>query len=421
MGKRASSAIDTAAKRARLEPRRNPYWQGISGGRGGVSLGYRKAARGPGTWVAKLVIDKQRAEERLAPADDAGAVAGALPYPAAVSETLAWAKKQFAKIEAENSDRGASPTVRGVVEAYVKARKERHETAARDAESRLKKHVLADAKFADLPLAKLTARDVLSWRGRLPEKLAPSTVNRLLNDVRAALNGAAELHRRELPASLPGEIKAGTKALSVGDNARKQVLSDTQIKAALSAAAAVDDTGDFGRLILLLAATGARFSQVARLTVGDVQIARSRITVPVSRKGRAGKAVPKLAIPVGPDVIEHLRPAFDRGAEDPLLLHWVSRQIGPVEWERVERKPWKQASEALRLWDKARAKAELPADTMMTAFRHSSIVRGLKANLPVRLVAALHDTSIQMIEKHYSAYIVDASEELARRAILSVA
>jgi hypothetical protein len=45
----------------------------------------------------------------------------------------------------------------------------------------------------------------------------------------------------------------------------------------------------------------------------------------------------------------------------------------------------------------------------MYALRHSSIVRGLKANLPIRLVAALHDTSVEMIEKHYSAFIVDAA------------
>jgi len=31
--------IDTAAKRVRLAPRKNPYWRGIAGGRGGVSLG----------------------------------------------------------------------------------------------------------------------------------------------------------------------------------------------------------------------------------------------------------------------------------------------------------------------------------------------------------------------------------------------
>jgi len=57
----------------------------------------------------------------------------------------------------------------------------------------------------------------------------------------------------------------------------------------------------------------------------------------------------------------------------------------------------------------------------MYALRHSSIVRALGAGLPIRLVAALHDTSVEMIEKHYAAFIVDATEELARRATMSFA
>jgi hypothetical protein len=54
----------------------------------------------------------------------------------------------------------------------------------------------------------------------------------------------------------------------------------------------------------------------------------------------------------------------------------------------------------------------------MYALRHSSIVRGLKKNLPVRLVAALHDTSVEMIEKHYAAYIIDMTEEMARQMLM---
>jgi hypothetical protein len=57
----------------------------------------------------------------------------------------------------------------------------------------------------------------------------------------------------------------------------------------------------------------------------------------------------------------------------------------------------------------------------MLCLRHSSIVRALSAGVPVRLVAALHDTSVQMIEQHYSAYIVDATEEIARRAVTPLA
>lgn len=51
-------------------------------------------------------------------------------------------------------------------------------------------------------------------------------------------------------------------------------------------------------------------------------------------------------------------------------------------------------------------------------FRHSSIVRMLRQNVNVRLVAALHDTSVAMIEKHYAAYIVDALEDIVRAAIV---
>ena len=45
-------------------------------------------------------------------------------------------------------------------------------------------------------------------------------------------------------------------------------------------------------------------------------------------------------------------------------------------------------------------------------------MRGLRAGLPVRLVAAVHDTSTAMIEKHYGAHIVDAAEDLLRRALV---
>jgi hypothetical protein len=41
--------------------------------------------------------------------------------------------------------------------------------------------------------------------------------------------------------------------------------------------------------------------------------------------------------------------------------------------------------------------------------------------LPVRLVAALHDTSIVQIERHYAAFITDALDELAARAVVPLA
>jgi hypothetical protein len=54
----------------------------------------------------------------------------------------------------------------------------------------------------------------------------------------------------------------------------------------------------------------------------------------------------------------------------------------------------------------------------MYALRHSSIVRMLLQNVPIRLVASLHNTSVAMIERHYSRYIVEHSDDISRRALL---
>jgi hypothetical protein len=74
-----------------------------------------------------------------------------------------------------------------------------------------------------------------------------------------------------------------------------------------------------------------------------------------------------------------------------------------------------------RPWRAAVATAGLPAGLVPYCLRHSSIVRGLTNGLPVSLVAKVHDTSVAMIEKHYGAFIVDAAEELLRRAMVPMA
>jgi hypothetical protein len=46
----------------------------------------------------------------------------------------------------------------------------------------------------------------------------------------------------------------------------------------------------------------------------------------------------------------------------------------------------------------------------------------LLAGVPLRLVAALHDTSVMTIERVYARYIVsDASDKISRRALLDMA
>jgi len=71
----------------------------------------------------------------------------------------------------------------------------------------------------------------------------------------------------------------------------------------------------------------------------------------------------------------------------------------------------------VRPWHAIRERAGLP-DVIPYALRHSSIVRGIRANLPIRLVAALHDTSVAMIERHYGRWVADGLDALAASAVV---
>lgn len=52
------------------------------------------------------------------------------------------------------------------------------------------------------------------------------------------------------------------------------------------------------------------------------------------------------------------------------------------------------------------------------SLRHSSIVRMLLRNASIRVVTALHNTSVSQIERNYSARITEHSDEHARAALL---
>ena len=134
--------------------------------------------------------------------------------------------------------------------------------------------------------------------------------------------------------------------------------------------------------ILVLTATGARFSQVARMRVADFQLKAGRLIVPVSRKGRGGKSG-SLTIPVGRDVLDELVVAtLGRDADAPLLERWRHAQApGGVAWHRTGRGPWQSSSEMIRPWHELRERAGLP-NVIPYALRHTSIVRASAPTCP---------------------------------------
>ncbi|WP_375778576.1 hypothetical protein ACE103_05285 [Bradyrhizobium sp. ma5] len=102
-----------------------------------------------------------------------------------------------------------------------------------------------------------------------------------------------------------------------------QILSDEKVGIVLRSARAIDEKQDFDgglyRLVVCLAATGARYAQVRRMRVGDAQRAQQRLMVPGSYKGRGGNGG-SIPVPVGDDVIEALLPAIVGRPSDALLF-----------------------------------------------------------------------------------------------------
>lgn len=433
----ADVRLTNRTRRGDLPPSRKPYFRQIAEG---LHLGYRRPATPgrPGAWVGR----RRRADggyktENLGFADDLpGVVPGQQPngttvltYDQAQTALRNWAKAEAEAERIAKEGAGGVPTVQSVVEAYFKDRESRGEAGA-DARYRLTRHVL-NAPLASIKLSGLTERHLVEWRaalvraGRrkgaaLQSPLSNSTISRLLNDLRAALNGAAERYRLDLAFV----IRAGLKAPPNADKARDpQILNNSETGRLITAAQMVDP--DFGLLVMMLAVTGARFSQLARASVSGFQPENQRLMVPPSRKGRGLKNKPAQPLPLPADAVAALQLAVaGRPGAEPLLMRWNNEKVSPTKesgfktWRRNGRRPWKDSSELTRPWGEALKIANLPMNLIPYALRHSSIVRALTAGVPVRIVAAAHDTSIAMIERHYSAYIVEASGEIMRRAIV---
>lgn len=418
--------MSTRNARAKLSP--GIYWRSIDAD---TQLGYRKAVR-YGTWVVRWRVGKGYRQGPLATADDAIDADGDSTLTFAQAESAA--RRHVAERRADEALVAAGPilTVQMAIDEYVTEREAREapspgrETGKkRDARSRLHRYVLTDQQLAEQAVGRLTAERLAEWRSGLPEKLAPASRVRLAGDFKAALNRAARVHRKKLPTDIEVTIRHGfaTDQAEAPRAREAQVLADADVRRIVAAAADVDNDGDWGgdlaRMVILLAATGARFSQLKRMAVADVQVAQKRVMVPASKKGRGTKHISKIAVRVGEDVLSSLRPLMaGRKGTDTLLIRPRRKQLKPTVWTTVSREAWSSASELARPWRAIIAIAGLPTDIVPYALRHSSIVRGLGAGLPVRLVAALHDTSSAMIERHYSAYIVDAMDELAAKAIV---
>lgn len=416
--------VTTPASRRRLHP--GEHWRSLDPD---THLGYRKGARA-GRWLVRWRNGAGYKQVTLATADDVLGADGKTTLTFDQATRAARDYVQRARAEAAAVANGPIQTVRMATEAYAEAVEARQAAAGRivtkDARSRFKHHVWSD-ELAAQALYALKAAHIRAWRERARAKgLAAATIKRTVNDLRAACNEAGRLHKAKLPDRFPLEIQEGF-AISTIDRVSiatrpNIILRDEEVRNLIVAAREIDAAhaweGDLLRLVIALAATGARFSQICRCQVADLHVDTKRLMVPVSRKGRGIKSKSHIAVALGDDVIRDLMPAAEgRPGGNLLLQRWGYRRAGGLKWERDSRRNW-LPSELTGPFADIVERAKLPSKVTAYSLRHSSIVRSLRAGLPVRLVAATHDTSSEMIETHYSAFIVDAMTEAARLAVV---
>jgi integrase len=392
-----SSTLETPEARRKLPVAKKPVFAAKIGR--GLTLGYRRN-KAAGTWVVRVADGKGgNWTAAIGEADDIGKADGdkVLDFWQAQDHGRDRARRG----PAGDGDDGKPATIAKALDRYEANLKLRGGDAGNVA--RVRAHLPDTLARRTVSLA--TTRNFSAWRDELAKELAPATVNRTINGLKAALNLEAD-HDERIVSRRAWEI--GLASIPDAEESRNVILDEPTIRTIIAKSA--EQSPEFRLLVEVAAVTGARVSQLARLKVQDLQDERGdpRLMLPSSRKGRGQKKISHRPVPIPPTLTAKLRAAAKgRSPAAPLLT-------------KPSGEPWKKSDHS-RLFARAAKAAGLDPDKVtLYALRHSSIVRQILANVPVRVVAVNHDTSVVMIERTYSRHIGDHADALARQALLDI-
>lgn len=405
------SAFSTRTSRAGLPSSDAPEWEVLGPG---IRLGYRagRGTRGQGgSWLAaSRTADGKRVQTRLGRADDTVAADGAavLTHEQAKDAARAWAKSLRLAPDAQ-----PALTVADAVERYLEARTAEGMKAVYDARSRARVHVLP--KLGPLRIVDLTPEKLRRWRdamvhapkrlrtGRFAERVNTraidvtdpealrrrrDTANRTLTLLKAALNWVHQHQLVECDRAwrlLKPFKDTGAARVRFLDAAEQQRLLNTA-------------NGALRDLVAAALMTGARFGELARLTVRDFDRTNGTVFIERSKNGRA-RHVPLTT--GGVALFERL--SSGRAPKAPLLI-------------RDDGEPWKPA-QYQRGFKDALARAKLESITLHE-LRHSYASAMVRNGAPLIVVAeALGHSGTRMAEKHYAhlapSYVADTIRRTA--------
>ncbi|MDI6027158.1 tyrosine-type recombinase/integrase [Corticibacterium sp. UT-5YL-CI-8] len=412
MSKKVQDAkITTKNSRASLAPR-VAHWRELESG---VHVGWRD-----GKWRVRVYLGSGKYKQKpLGLADDnlPADGHGVLDYRQAQRAAAQAASEILADQHAVAT--GAVVTVRAACEALALVRDDRTRSwrgrshTNSTARNIFAKHVFPH-RIADVALHQLTIADLRSWLRDLPRDLRSSSIKRMLNDLRAALNAATNPKgERILDAATIKEglsLDAAKRPVNAKDEDAAPIsfLSSEDIRRIVKSAEA--QGADVHRMLSVLAATGCRFAQVLRCRVRDLNLTSCELTIPNSRKGKAKAGFEVRALPAF--VVALLRPAVEgRVGDAPLFTIRRAERDEFAQWSRTgEPAPW-DAYDLRSPWRAACIAAGVDPDVHTpNALRHTSIQRQILDRVPTMVVAKRHNTSVQMLESVYAKEIAKAAD-----------
>jgi integrase len=387
MARRPRAAeLETRTARLKLPVRKKPFFVTIAPG---IAVGYRRN-QGAGRWIARAADGHGgNWTKAFAIADD---------FEDADGEQVLtfWEAQDRARALARSTDgNGDRPaTVGEALDHYEADLRSRGGDVGNVRRVRL--HL--PAAFAARTVSLLGARELRMWRNGLVKKgLEPASADRSARALKAALNLAS---RDDPRITNSAAWRSGLARLPDSERANNIVLPDATIRNVVVAAPAFGR--EFALFVEVAAVTGARTSQLLRLKVRDLHddVAAPRLMMPSSRKGRR-RSIERKPLPISPTLATALRRAAVGRPDDAPLLPATAPQPH-------------------RIFPRLVAQLELDSAVTLYSLRHSSITRMLLSGVPVRVVAAHHDTSIAMLEKTYSRFIGEHSDVLVRAALLDL-
>jgi integrase len=394
------SRLETRKGRERLSASKKPYWHTLEHGR---SIGYRKTATG-GAWIARMYLgDKKHEERRLGAADDTLDADGV--------HVLSWQQAQGAArdwFEArahELAGRGrADLTVKEAADDYM-AWFRTQRKSVQQFQKTIDAHILPD--LGKLVVRELTSRQIRTWLNKVAssgrrlrtrkgeaQKFAPppqtkdeirarrSTANGVLTTLKALLNHAARENEAISTAAWDR-----IEPFEGVDAARIRFLEPDEARRLVNAC-----DPDFRPMIIAGLHTGARYSELCRLRVGDYQ--QGRLFFGDTKDGKSRWI----------SLTAEGRAFFDAQV--------AGRHKTTPMLPRPDGDPWGPNHQSRRV-EAACVNGRIEPRCTFHELRHTYASLSLMNGMPMLVLAQnLGHTDTRMVEKHYGHLLQSYKDEM---------